>query len=155
MTNAWSMINATILSSVPKLKSALPKRKFNVKTLKGLSIIRRSVNIQLPNRISKVICVWKSTLIIFCRHFRVTISRYSVPRSKSALPKQKFKVKTFNGVSLIRRLANIQLPNRISKVIHIVKSFFIIFWRNFRVTISILSERATVEIRVTQTKFQL
>jgi hypothetical protein len=43
--------------SVPWSKSALPKRKFNFKTLKGVFIIRKEANIPLPNSISKVIHV--------------------------------------------------------------------------------------------------
>jgi hypothetical protein len=41
-----------------------------------------------------------------------------MPRSKSTLPNQKFNFKTFKGVSLIRRGANIPLLDRISKNIH-------------------------------------
>jgi hypothetical protein len=38
---------------------------------------------------------------------------HSVPRSKSALPKRKFNFKTFRGVSIIRREANVPLPHSI------------------------------------------
>jgi hypothetical protein len=63
--------------SVPRSKSALPKQKYNFKTFKGVSLIHRGENIPLPNGISKVIRVLKSTFIIFCRHFRVWTSRFS------------------------------------------------------------------------------
>jgi hypothetical protein len=142
--------------SVPRSKSALPKRKFNFKTFKWVSIIRREANIPLPYSILKVIYVWKSTFTFIADIFVLRFQYFrSVPQSKSVLLKRKFNFKTFKGVSIIRGEANIPLPYRISKVIHVLKSTFIIYCWHFRVTISILSECATVEIRVTQTKIQL
>jgi hypothetical protein len=46
------------------------------------------------------------------------------------------KHETFKGVPIIRRGENIPLPHRISKVIPVWKSTFIIFVLNFRVTIT-------------------
>ncbi len=106
--------------SVPRSKSALPKRKFNFKTFKGVSIIRRGANIPLPYRISKVIHVLKSTFKFFVDIFVLRFQYFRrVPRSKSALPKPKFNFNTFKGVSIIRREANIPLPYRISKVFYV------------------------------------
>jgi hypothetical protein len=123
--------------SVPRSKSALLKQKFNFKTFKEVSIIRREANVPLAHSISKVIHVWKSTFIIFCWNFVLRFQDFhNFPRSKSTLPKQKFKFKTFRGVFIIRRGANVPLPHRISKVIHVWKSTFIIFCWHFRVTIS-------------------
>jgi hypothetical protein len=64
--------------------------------------------------------VEEETFIFFWIYFRVKISilNRSVPLPTFALPKQKFNFKTFKGVSIIRRGANISLPDRISKVIH-------------------------------------
>jgi hypothetical protein len=140
--------------SVPRSKSALPKRKFNLKTFKGVSIIRRGANIPLPHRISKVIIIKNLLSSFFVDIFVLRFQDFhSVPRSKSALPKRKFNFKTLKGVSIIRREANIPLPYRISKVIHVWKSTFIIYCWHFRVTISILSECATVKIRVWKSTF--
>ncbi len=114
--------------SLPWSKSALPKRKFNFNIFRGVSIIRSGANIPLPYRISKVILVWKSTFIIFVDIFVLRFQDFhSVPWSKSALPKRKFNFNTFRGVSNIRRGENISLPYRISKVIYVWKSTFIIF----------------------------
>ncbi len=100
--------------SVLRSKSALPKRKFNLKTFNGVSIIRREANIPLPYRILKDIHVLKSTFTFIVDIFVLRFQYFrSVPRSKSVLPKRKFNFKTLKGVSIIRREANIPLPYRI------------------------------------------
>jgi hypothetical protein len=82
--------------SVPRSKSALPKRKFNFKTFKRVSIIRREANIPLPYRIFKVIHVLKSTFTFIVDIFVLRFQYFrSVPRSISALPKRKFNFQTF------------------------------------------------------------
>jgi hypothetical protein len=122
--------------SMPRSKSTLPKRKVNFNTFRGVSIMRRGANIPLPHRILKVIHVWKSTFICFVEIFVLRFQDFhSLPRSKSALPKRKFNFKTFKGVSIMRRAANIPLPYRILKVIHVWKSTFIIYCLHFRDTI--------------------
>jgi hypothetical protein len=137
--------------SVPRSKSALLKRNFNFKIFKRVSIIRRGANIgHYPIGFKKLFMVENLLSSFFGEIFVLRFQYFrSVPRSESTVPKRKFNLKTFRKVSIIRRGTNIPLPDRISKVIHGWNSTFIIFWRNFRVTISILSECATVEICVT------
>ncbi len=141
--------------SVPRSKSALQKRKFNDKTFKGVSIIRRGANIQLPNRISKVSHVWN-----FFHHFLEKFSCYDFntfgvfhgqnPRYPNKNSTLKPSGECLENVD--RQIFN--YPIGFQKLNCVWKSTFTIFCRHFRVTISRFSLCATAEIRVTQTKIQ-